>query len=158
MCIRDRLKTFQATSENMVLRHSRWRLDLSIELLISFVHARQLSQSQLVYIATLPWKLFDDFTESVLNVRNSRVCRRPKFWTLVPYRRYISICTSEYMRVQFRVPCNSNKTELWCSGCGDRFNPCPNCHSPTPAFVTWMCAKHACAEPTPLEKNLKNVL
>ena len=50
----------------MVLRHSRWRLDLSIELLISFVHACQLSQSQLVYIATLPWKLFDDFTESVL--------------------------------------------------------------------------------------------
>ena len=26
----------------------------------------------------------------VLSVRNSRVCRRPKFWTLVPYHRHIS--------------------------------------------------------------------
>ena len=71
----------------------------------------------------------------VLSVRNSRVCRRPKFWTLVPYHRHISFAPVSTWEFSFEYH-ETTQTELWCSGCGDRFNPCPNCHSPTPAFVT----------------------
>ena len=78
----------------MVLRHSRWRLDLSIELLISFVHACQLSQSQLVYIATLPWKLFDDFTESVLNKSILIITGSSNYWYLLDTRKSLPFLDS----------------------------------------------------------------
>ena len=70
------------------------------------MHACQLSQSQLVYIATLPWKLFDDDLQSRLGHYTPLITLNNEQLQGVPYVHYFRTRTSCSLEAE-RPPASS---------------------------------------------------